>query len=52
MLRLFETVFVQPALKSDRSPSVNITLRAVTLKEKVRRLETHKLFFLADLATR
>ncbi|MDP3704814.1 MAG: transporter, partial [Legionellaceae bacterium] len=30
MLRFFETVFVQPALKSDRSPSVNSTLRAVT----------------------
>ncbi len=25
-------VFVQPALKSDRSPSAGITLRAVTLK--------------------
>ncbi len=31
MLRFFETVFVQPALKSDRSPSVYITLRAVEL---------------------
>ncbi|MDP3704838.1 MAG: prepilin-type N-terminal cleavage/methylation domain-containing protein [Legionellaceae bacterium] len=32
MLRFFETVFVQPALKSDRSPSVNSTRRAVTKK--------------------
>ncbi len=36
MLRFFETVFVQPALKSDRSPSVNITLRAVTSKQNNR----------------
>ncbi|MDP3705120.1 MAG: phosphodiester glycosidase family protein [Legionellaceae bacterium] len=35
MLRFFETVFVQPALKSDRSPSVNSTLRAVTKTIKI-----------------